>query len=902
MSFFLDVLRSIFGGKNDKDVQEATSTNRKINSQSNLSDTQTGYGSCRSFYSSNGQYDPQFTPTSVTRVHTSRGIGNTNNKSPSFVSQCKASNPLITKPSEQGLKRNSSQPSSSSTKPSSSLSKPSAYSSKQSPSLSGSGLHQSLPEPTLTSSSISSETISSSLKPPPPSTKTSISLASPNPNNQQTKSNFFWEEKGASQSTSLGTPSMKPPPPSTRPTLSLDSSNLNNQQTMSNYFWEEKGASLLTSSETPSSPWKPPPPSTKPTLSPASSNPNNQQTKTNSFWVEKGASSSTSSETPSSSLKPPPLSTKPTLSPVSPNQNNQQTKTNYFWEEKGASLLTSSGTPSSPLKPPPPSTKPTLSPASPNPNNQQTKTNSFWVEKGASPSTSSETPSSSLKPPPLSTKPTLSPALPNQNNQQTKANYIWVEKGASPSTYSGTPSSPLKPPPLSTKPTLSLASPNQNNQQTNYIWVEKGASRIDVIPEDIKCLIEDDIVPGILEKPLSASTYKDYFNALLYAEDYYFEKWDGFEMENVTLKLDKASIYTKKGNHNDLNKFDEKDDKVFIAFEIDSIPERRPFLLSRDFASVRPSGSKVKPFQGIIYRVVKSNRVLVEFEEDFHSQHDSACKYDVSFSFNRVCLKRAYQAIAAASDPLFQNFLFPTVPRKSSYAVQVLPINHMLDREQLSAVQQILSFDATPPYLVEGSLFVAGSEQLSRTGMVVQEAVIQIYRTFPSCRILICAPINRTCDVLMRGLKKEIPESNMFRANAAFRELDGVPYDILPSCLYKGECFSCPSLQELRKFKVILSTFMSSFRLHNEGIVAGHFSHIFLVDASFATEPETMVALANLANEKTAVVITGAQGNHSRWIRSNIARKNGGLRTSYFERLCGSMPYKSLDPKLITRL
>ncbi|CAK9188219.1 unnamed protein product [Ilex paraguariensis] len=151
------------------------------------------------------------------------------------------------------------------------------------------------------------------------------------------------------------------------------------------------------------------------------------------------------------------------------------------------------------------------------------------------------------------------------------------------------------------------------------------------------------------------------------------------------------------------------------------------------------------------------------------------------------------------------------------------------------------------------------------------------------------------------SLKTQIPESDMFRANAAFRELDGVPFDILPSCLYEGECFSCPPRVEISKYKVILSTFMSSFRLHDVGIVAGHFSHIFLVDASSATEPETLVTLANLANENTVVVVIGAPRNHSGWVRSTIARYNG-LLCSFFERLRQSELYNGLDPKFVTQL
>ncbi|GMN74778.1 hypothetical protein TIFTF001_052454 [Ficus carica] len=147
----------------------------------------------------------------------------------------------------------------------------------------------------------------------------------------------------------------------------------------------------------------------------------------------------------------------------------------------------------------------------------------------------------------------------------------------------------------------------------------------------------------------------------------------------------------------------------------------------------------------------------------------------------------------------------------------------------------------------------------------------------------------------MRGLKKAIPESHMFRANAAFREKEDVPEDILSLSLYKEECFVCPRLQRLREFKVIFSTFMSSFRLHSQGLPVGHFSHIFMVDASSAIEPEAMVTLANFADKNTAVIVTGEAGSSPSWVRSEIGRKNG-LKISYFERLCKCRPHHSLGP------
>ncbi|KAJ6682466.1 DNA2/NAM7 HELICASE FAMILY [Salix koriyanagi] len=468
------------------------------------------------------------------------------------------------------------------------------------------------------------------------------------------------------------------------------------------------------------------------------------------------------------------------------------------------------------------------------------------------------------------------------------------------------------------KPTLSLASPNSIDGQTkvSYLSVQRGVSPIYAVPKNMEDLIKRDIVPQVLNEPLSPSTYKDYFAALLFAEDFYVEKWSQFQLEKITLKLQEAAIIKKSGRNEYFSKSHEKDDKTFVEFEIDSCRERRPFLLSRDFALARPSGQQTEPYQGVIYRVVKSNIVLVEFGEDFYLQHHSTRKYDVSFSFNRVCLKRAHQAIEAASDPSFKKFRFPGFAHRKSIPTST-PLhffNHKLDVCQRSAVQEILSFQGPAPYVVEGPLcsqkysqqlsrtgYVAQKAGLSRTGLVVQEAVLQIYQRSSKHRILICAPINRTCDDLMQSLKNDIPESDMFRANAAFREIDGVPIDILTSCVYEKDCFACPSIQELRKFRVILSTFVSSFRLHNEGIVAGHFSHIFLVDASSATEPETMVALANLAGENTAVIVTGAPGNRPGWVRSNIAREKG-LMGSYFERIRDSQPYSSLHPKFIKQL
>ncbi|CAH9095403.1 unnamed protein product [Cuscuta epithymum] len=513
---------------------------------------------------------------------------------------------------------------------------------------------------------------------------------------------------------------------------------------------------------------------------------------------------------------------------------------------------------------------------------------------------------------PLSSKRVIEPSSQNQSSTLKSSHQISssqpIQESKSRVSITAKPPPSLSPSPkpapsfpsshVQNKPSMSirpaLRVDSSSSDKNNFIWVEKDASLTYAAPEDIKRLIEMESVPHALKEPLSISTYKDYFRALLYAEDYYLEKWDGFKMFDVTLELHDAAIYKRKSSHSSFSEDDKKDKKKFVAFEMDEIPERRPFLLSRDFVSLKPSGKNSPIFEGLVYRVVKSNLLLSELGNDFLSTHHPSRKYDVKFSFNRVCLKRAHQAIESASGPLLRNFIFP----------KYLPQSCELVPKHSSLIDEILRLQDSPPYLVEGHLSIntdwkrnglyrdGKSSRLSKTGNLIVKAVVELLRASPLNRILLCAPTNTTCDELLRGLKwMRIPESDIFRANAAFREREDVPEDILRSCPYEEEteCFICPSQDKLSRYKVILTTFMSAYRLHNEGLQAGHFSHVILVDASSVTEPEALVPLANFATEGTTVVVFGELGNRSGWIRSPMARKYG-LPRSYFERLCKDNP------------
>ena len=71
------------------------------------------------------------------------------------------------------------------------------------------------------------------------------------------------------------------------------------------------------------------------------------------------------------------------------------------------------------------------------------------------------------------------------------------------------------------------------------------------------------------------------------------QKWSDFQLKNVTLELHEAEIHKKRKG----------DNKTFAVFEIDSIPERRPFLLLRDLVYARRLGSNTEPFQVMFFEL-----------------------------------------------------------------------------------------------------------------------------------------------------------------------------------------------------------------------------------------------------------------------------------------------------------
>lgn len=303
-------------------------------------------------------------------------------------------------------------------------------------------------------------------------------------------------------------------------------------------------------------------------------------------------------------------------------------------------------------------------------------------------------------------------------------------------------------------------------------------------------------------------------------------------------------------------------------------------------------------FQGYIHRV-EADEIFLRFDQAFHLSRQNEDLYNVSFTYNRLNMRRLYQAIDAAAN-LGPELLFPSqssfkrVIKRSPFT----PLNPNLNKEQANSVGMILGCKGSPPYLIHGP---------PGTGKTITlvEAILQLYTSRKKARILVCASSNSAADhVLEKILEMDnvrVRENEIFRLNATSRPYEDVKPDFLRFCFFDDMVFRCPPVNALLQYRIVISTYMSASLLYAEGIRRGHFSHIFLDEAGQASEPETMVPLSHLCVRQTVIVLAGDPMQLGPVIYSKNAEKYG-LGRSYLERLFECEHYLNGDENYVTKL
>lgn len=169
--------------------------------------------------------------------------------------------------------------------------------------------------------------------------------------------------------------------------------------------------------------------------------------------------------------------------------------------------------------------------------------------------------------------------------------------------------------------------------------------------------------------------------------------------------------------------------------------------------------------------------------------------------------------------------------------------------------------------------------------ITIVECIRQLLLKNPQAKILACAPGNSAADLIVSRLRSHLNTNELFRFYGPSRFKEQVPEDLLSyTFMQKDGHFNVPSMDRLKKFKVIVSTCVSAAVFSGVGMDRGHFGHIFIDEAGQATEPETFVSIKMLADDKTNVILSGDPKQLGPVIRSKIA-KVFGLEKSYLERL-----------------
>lgn len=179
--------------------------------------------------------------------------------------------------------------------------------------------------------------------------------------------------------------------------------------------------------------------------------------------------------------------------------------------------------------------------------------------------------------------------------------------------------------------------------------------------------------------------------------------------------------------------------------------------------------------------------------------------------------------------------------------------------------------------------------------MVVVESILQLLASNPSARILACAPSNFAADEIAQRLVLAVIDSQtMLRLNAYSRVPATLPANLKPYSRITRDLrhFALPPVNELKAFRVVVSTCLSASLLFGTGVPTGWYSTIFVDEAGHALEPEALVPILGLVGKDTKVVLSGDPKQLGPIVRSKPA-DHFGFGISVLDRLMQCEVYGS---------
>uniref|UniRef100_A0A0K2TFB5 RNA helicase n=1 Tax=Lepeophtheirus salmonis TaxID=72036 RepID=A0A0K2TFB5_LEPSM len=217
-----------------------------------------------------------------------------------------------------------------------------------------------------------------------------------------------------------------------------------------------------------------------------------------------------------------------------------------------------------------------------------------------------------------------------------------------------------------------------------------------------------------------------------------------------------------------------------------------------------------------------------------------------------------------------------------------------LNPEQKQAVRSILKGEARPiPYIIFGP---------PGTGKTVTllETILQIFILRKDSRILVTAPSNAACDLLLNLLaaSKKVKPGDVVRILGARRKFENIPEYLIP--YYFSIKNEKETMEGVLKSRIVVTTCTSS-SFFSRIKDFRRFTHVFVDEAGFVLEPDILTPLNFVDIEEGQIVLAGDEKQLSPVLSSSLA-KEFGLAYSLIERLCSFNPLYAPDPnKFVTR-
>ncbi|XP_023327482.1 putative helicase MOV-10 isoform X3 [Eurytemora carolleeae] len=371
----------------------------------------------------------------------------------------------------------------------------------------------------------------------------------------------------------------------------------------------------------------------------------------------------------------------------------------------------------------------------------------------------------------------------------------------------------------------------------------------------------------LLKETLSDSCYKKKMQLLLQCEELQQEHdIRHYDMKDVVIQLDRS---------------------LLVVLKVPGLSENRPSVLKGDQVFLKPKGSR-KQYVGNVCHVGENEvKLLVS------SGLVNGMKVDVRFSLNRFCLRTMHRAVEIAAKDGLLSSLFPTdIKEVQVPSTSITPYNRNIETNlpQLQAVKSIVAGTAGHlPYIIYGP------PGTGKTVTIV-EAMKQVLKLSPGCKILAAAPSNAAADLLAERLKEHIPRSKIRRVHALSRNMLTINENIKDiSNIVNGQIIT-PNMDGLMEYDILVLTLCNSGRMVSAKFPEDHFTHVFIDECGHSTEPEAVIALAGILSQKTLatkkgrIVLAGDPKQLGPILRSAHAKKYG-LDVSLLERMMENPVY-----------